>query len=235
MINKMNNEIIRLFQFAGLSEDEIIQRTSAMKITFLTCFFGAIYSCIYIFGYDIPHLSYIVVLYICWSVLNVGIFYYFNSYNFFRISQLTLISFFPILSQLFIGGFLEASGVGISAVLAPIGALLFYGNRMAMCFLILYITLLVGAGFIELYYLEQQNNLPKEALLLFFVLIFVFTSIIIYLSIDYVIAEKNRLSDRANTKLDVLEQEIKQLKIENRELIQFKDFSLLNDRINQYL
>ena len=149
----------------SLSDSERVSRSVAVSITFLTCIFGALYSSVYIFWFNIPILSSVVVTYIVWSLLNLTIFYYFRWYGFFRISQLILISIFPISTQLFIGGFVASSGVGMSAILAPIGALLFYNVKVARYIFGLVITLLIISGFLEYNYVIESPNFDRETIM----------------------------------------------------------------------
>jgi adenylate cyclase len=52
-----------------------------------------------------------------------------GNFNFFRYSQLALFLFMPFVVQWSIGNFITASGISLWGLLAPIGAVLFFGVR----------------------------------------------------------------------------------------------------------
>jgi hypothetical protein len=224
-----NIAINKFVSAESLSESERVSRSVAVSITLLTCVFGALYSAVYIFWFNIPILASVVITYIIWSLLNLTIFYYFRWYGFFRISQLILISIFPISTQLFIGGFVASSGVGMSAILAPIGALLFYNIKVARYIFVFVITLLLVSGILEYNYLIDSPNFDRETIIVFFLVVICSTSTVIYLTIEYVISQNKKITNTALDEAKTLKMRIDALEDENQQLKKFQEFHLKNN------
>jgi adenylate cyclase len=69
-----------------------------------------------------------------------------GNFNFFRYSQLALFLFMPFVVQWSIGNFITASGISLWGLLAPIGAVLFFGVRESAAWFFAYIFLTALSG-----------------------------------------------------------------------------------------
>jgi class 3 adenylate cyclase len=123
---------------------------------------------------------------------------YFRSGNFdlFRYSQLALFLFAPFAVQWSIGNFITASGTSLWGLLAPIGAVLFFGVRESLAWFFAYIFLTALSGFFD-YFLADSlvSNAPKISIrtsVFFFALNFAAISTIVYLLLRYAVQEKAR-------------------------------------------
>ncbi len=133
------------------------------------------------------------------QLLLVGnLLYYFRSGNFdlFRYSQLALFLFAPFAVQWSIGNFITASGTSLWGLLAPIGAVLFFGARESLAWFFAYIFLTALSGFFD-YFLADSllSNGPQVSTrtsVFFFALNFAAISCIVYLLLRYAVLEKAR-------------------------------------------
>jgi adenylate cyclase len=77
------------------------------------------------------------------------------NFNFFRQIQLSIFLFTPFVAQWSIGSFIDASGISLWALLAPIGAVLFIGPRESAAWFFAYVFLTVLSGGFD-YYLADS-------------------------------------------------------------------------------
>lgn len=129
-------------------------------------------------------------------LLVSNLLYFFRSGNFdlFRYSQLALFLFAPFAVQWSIGNFITASGTSLWGLLAPIGALLFFGVRESAAWFIAFIFLTALSGFFD-YFLADSiaATSPKIAIrtsVFFFALNFAAISSIVYLLLRFAVQEK---------------------------------------------
>ena len=114
-----------------LSADEKLSKEllifAAGLMTFATIFWLAIYWWMGI------HLSSTLPL-ICqlMSAASIAVYWKTGNLAFLRVFQLSLFLFVPFVMQWAIGDFVSSSGVMLWAVLAPIGALIFHGDRESL-------------------------------------------------------------------------------------------------------
>ena len=131
------------------------------------------------------------------QLLLVGnLLYYTRSGNFdlFRYTQLALFLFAPFAVQWSIGNFITASGTSLWGLLAPIGAVLFFGVRESLAWFFAYIFLTALSGFFD-YVLADSlaSNAPQistRTSVFFFALNFAAISSIVYLLLRYAVQEK---------------------------------------------
>lgn len=127
-------------------------------------------------------------------VSNLLFFFFSGNFNFFRYSQLALFLFAPFAVQWSIGNFITASGTSLWGLLAPIGAVLFFGPRESIAWFIAYIFLTALSGFFD-YFLADAlaATTPKVAIrtsVFFFALNFAAISSIVYILLRYAVQEK---------------------------------------------
>jgi class 3 adenylate cyclase len=134
--------------------------------------------------------------------VNLAIYIKWGNFDFFRLSQLTLLLFFPFVVQWSIGNFITSSGIAIWGLLAPVGALLFFGVREAFGWFIGYIFLLAMSGFFDYYLadmgMQTKTQIPIKTAVVFFALNFAAVATIIFLLLRFAIAEKQKAQARLN-------------------------------------
>lgn len=121
-------------------------------------------------------------------------------FEWFRLSQLALLLFFPFVAQWSIGNFITASGLILWGLLAPIGAVLCMGSRESTPWFFAYLFLTGLTGFFD-YYLADFNpvgvpEIPIRTSVVFFVLNFVTISAIVFAMLRFAFAERNRAQAR---------------------------------------
>ena len=132
--------------------------------------------------------------------INLAVYIKWGNFNFFRLSQLSLFLFFPFVVQWSIGNFITASGITIWGLLAPVGAILFFGVREAFAWFIAYLFLLLMSGFFDYHLasLEMQTKslVPIRTAVVFFALNFAAVSTIVFLLLRFATIEKQRAQER---------------------------------------
>jgi class 3 adenylate cyclase len=127
---------------------------------------------------------------------NLLFFFHSGNFNFFRYSQLALFLFAPFAVQWGIGNFITASGTSLWGLLAPIGAVLFFGPRESIAWFVAYLFLTALSGFFDYYLADSPlGNAPKiatETSVFFFALNFAAISSIVYLLLRYAVVERAR-------------------------------------------
>ena len=133
---------------------------------------------------------------------NLAIYIKWGNFDFFRLSQLTLFLFFPFVVQWSIGNFITSSGIAIWGLLAPVGAILFFGVREAFGWFIAYLFLLAMSGFFDYYLadmaMRSRTQIPVTTAVVFFALNFAAVATIIFLLLRFAIVEKQRAQARLN-------------------------------------
>ena len=131
-------------------------------------------------------------------LLVSNLLYYFRSgnFDFFRYSQLALFLFAPFAVQWSIGNFITASGTSLWGLLAPIGAVLFFGARESLAWFFAYIFLTALSGFFDYFLadslLSSGPHVSTRTSVFFFALNFAAISCIVYLLLRYAVQEKAR-------------------------------------------
>ena len=133
-------------------------------------------------------------------VSNLVFFLKSGNFNFFRYSQLALFLFMPFVVQWSIGNFITASGISLWGLLAPIGAVLFFGVRESAAWFFAYIFLTALSGFFD-YFLADSiaagtHTVPIRVSVFFFALNFAAVSTIVYLLLRYSTQEKAKAQAR---------------------------------------
>lgn len=142
---------------------------------------------------------------------NLLLFFFSGNFNFFRYSQLALFLFAPFAVQWSIGNFITASGTSLWGLLAPIGAVLFFGPRESIAWFIAYIFLTALSGFFD-YFLADSlaATAPKVAIrtsVFFFALNFAAISSIVYLLLRYAVQEKAKTQASLEATHQLLQEE----------------------------
>ncbi len=132
--------------------------------------------------------------------VNLAIYLRWGNFDFFRLSQLSLFLFFPFVVQWSIGNFITASGITIWGLLAPVGALLFFGVREAFAWFIAYLFMLLLSGFFDYHLAEAEvytkTQVPIQTAVVFFALNFAAVSTIVFLLLRFAMVEKQKAQAR---------------------------------------
>lgn len=131
---------------------------------------------------------------------NLAIYIKWGNFDFFRLSQLALFLFFPFVVQWSIGNFITASGITIWGLLAPVGAILFFGVREAFAWFIAYLFLLAMSGFFDFHLasleMQAKQQIPIKTAVVFFALNFAAVSTIVFLLLRFATIEKQKAQAR---------------------------------------
>ena len=132
--------------------------------------------------------------------VNLAIYIRWGNFDFFRLSQLSLLLFFPFVVQWSIGNFITASGITIWGLLAPVGAILFLGTREALAWFFAYLFLIAMSGFFDWHLasveLQTKTQVPITTAVVFFALNFAAVSTIVFLLLRFATAEKQKAQAR---------------------------------------
>ncbi|MCA2997789.1 MAG: adenylate/guanylate cyclase domain-containing protein [Rhodocyclaceae bacterium] len=107
--------------------------------------------------------------------------------------QLSLFLFTPFVLQWSIGNFVNASGVSLWALLAPVGAIVILGTRESVPWFVAYIFMTAMSGFFDYVLTYDVKLLDMTTVAVFFVLNFVSISGMIYVLLWYFSREKSKL------------------------------------------
>ncbi len=131
---------------------------------------------------------------------NLVLFIQLRNFDFFRLSQLALFLFAPFVMQWSIGNFITGSGIILWGLLAPFGAILFFGVResVAWFFAWVFFTALTGVFDFLLAdaYATQKLAISLRTSMVFFALNFIAVATIIYVLLRFSIQEKRKIQER---------------------------------------
>lgn len=125
---------------------------------------------------------------------NVALYAATRNFNLFRVTQLGLFLFAPFVMQWSIGNFIDASGLVLWGLLAPVGAILCFGVRESIAWFLAWAILTILSGYVD-YALADASaqsalRVPPGASVIFFALNFVAVATMIYLLLRFSIQEK---------------------------------------------
>ncbi len=134
-----------------------------------------------------PALSFQLLL-----VGNLLLFLKHRHFGLFRHTQLGLLLFAPFALQWSMGNFINASGISLWGLLAPVGAVLICSPRESLAWFVAFLFLTGLTGAIDIYLAAAQPPLavPVHTSLFFFALNFAAVSSIAYLLLRYATQEK---------------------------------------------
>jgi class 3 adenylate cyclase len=139
------------------------------------------------------------------SVLTIGLWWKFKRLYGFAVLQLGLILFTPFAMQWSIGNFVNASGVSLWGLMAPVGAVTVLGTRQSMPWFFAWLFMTVMAGFFDYMITGVSTKVDLQTVAVFFVLNFAAISVMIYSLLWYFASEKQKL----RTQVDAQHEEIK--------------------------
>jgi adenylate cyclase len=121
---------------------------------------------------------------------NLALYFKTGNFNAFRNTQLGLLLFFPFLAQWAIGNFINASGISLWGLIAPVGAIIIIGARESLAWFFAYLFMTALSGFFDFYLADtllspHNNTVPIRTSVFFFGLNFAGVSTIVYLLLRY--------------------------------------------------
>jgi adenylate cyclase len=128
------------------------------------------------------------------SVVTITLWWKLKRLYTFAIIQLGLILFTPFAMQWSIGNFVNASGVSLWGLMAPVGAVTVLGTRQSVPWFFAWLFMTVMAGVFD-YLLSGSvpNKVDLQTVAVFFVLNFAAISVMIYSLLWYFASEKQKL------------------------------------------
>ncbi|HYG53355.1 MAG TPA: SpoIIE family protein phosphatase [Flavobacteriales bacterium] len=181
--------IARIFGFDDLDRDEKLRRIILVRVLLLTAFFGLIWSVLYFtLGFKLGGT--VVLSYVVLSLVNLAVFYVTKNYNPFRMVQLILILFLPFGTQLALGGFYSASGVVLASILCPLGALMFYTQRIARILFGLFLTVVAIAAVLEVTLPKHDVAIARNIVVMFYGMNTIVISSIVFALLLYFVAQR---------------------------------------------
>ncbi len=131
---------------------------------------------------------------------NLLLYVRWRNFDFFRLSQLALFLFAPFVMQWTTGNFITGSGIILWGLLAPFGAILFFGVRESIAWFFAWVFLTVMTGVFDFLladaYALPGLKIPLRTSMVFFALNFIAVATIIYVLLRYSIQEKRKIQDR---------------------------------------
>ena len=147
-----------------------------------------------IFSVTLPYLFQVLL------AGNLVLYIQSRNFDFFRLSQLTLFLFAPFVMQWSIGNFITGSGIILWGLLAPFGAILFFGVRESIVWFFAWVLFTALTGVFDFLLVDthavQHLTIPLRTSMVFFALNFIAVATIIYVLLRYSIQEKHKIQQR---------------------------------------
>ncbi len=132
-------------------------------------------------------------------LLVVNLLFYIGSRNFdfFRITQLGLFLFIPFAMQWSLGTFIDASGIVLWGLLAPVGAILLMGPAGSAAWFFAWIFFIALSGAFDFYLVDLVKPVvPMRTSVVFFALNFIAVSALIYVLLRHSILQQQKISNK---------------------------------------
>jgi adenylate cyclase len=127
------------------------------------------------------------------SAVTIALYWKFRRLHTFAILQLAFILFTPFAMQWSIGNFVNASGVSLWGLMAPVGAVTVLGTRQSMPWFFGWLFMTVMAGVFDYLLAGTVQRIDLSTVAVFFVLNFAAISVMIYSLLWYFANEKQKL------------------------------------------
>ncbi len=177
---------------AALSPEEKLSGDMLLFSTGLMMFASVLWLAVYwSFGQRFSTL--IPITFQLVSVCTIIFFLKTRKLEVFCLMQLSLFLFTPFVLQWSIGNFVNASGVSLWALLAPVGAIVIMGTKESVPWFIAYIFMTAMSGMFDYVLQWDAKLLEMKTVAVFFVLNFVSISAMVYVLLWYFSREKNKL------------------------------------------
>jgi class 3 adenylate cyclase len=132
------------------------------------------------------------------SAITVFLYYKYRKLQTFAVIQLGLILFTPFAMQWSIGNFVNASGVSLWGLMAPVGAVTVLGTRASMPWFFAWLFMTVMAGVFDFLLAGTVRSFDLSTVAVFFVLNFAAISVMIYSLLWYFANEKQKLRQQVD-------------------------------------
>lgn len=140
--------------------------------------------------------AYSTAIPLVFQLLSAGalvLYYRFGRLHAFAYTQLGLILFTPFAMQWSIGNFVNASGVSLWGLVAPVGAVTILGTRESLPWFFAWLFMTVMAGVFDFLLSGSAQPVDVRTVSVFFVMNFAAISVMIYALLWYFASEKRRL------------------------------------------
>jgi adenylate cyclase len=194
------NNLMRIGARTEDTDDIRIRKRYLLLMSLLILPAGAVWGAIY-WIFNEPLAAFSPWGYAVLSALSIVIFAVTANYAFFRFAEMGLILVIPFVLGLTLGGFVPSSAVVLWSLLAPIGALIFYGPRHAVGWFVAYLVLIVISSVAEPF-LRPNNNLPGLVVLAFFLMNIGAISAVAFLLLYFFIRERDRALNQVSVERD---------------------------------
>jgi len=196
----LSDNFLLSFRDAGLSTDDTEEmRLNKSLLIFATGLISAASMLWLLLYWQLGPRFSSTIPFVFQILLTGNLLIYFKTRNFpiFRTTQLGLFLFMPFVAQWSMGNFITASGISLWGLLAPIGAILFFGVRESLAWFFAYIFLTALSGGFDFYLADMVNQssppVPLRTSIFFFALNFAAVSSIVYLLLRFSTLEKQKL------------------------------------------
>ena len=175
-----------------LSPEEKLSGDMLLFSTGLMAFASILWLAIY-WSFGLRFSTGIPLTFLLLSAGNMFFFLKTRKLGIFCLLQLTMFLFTPFVMQWSIGNFVNASGVSLWALLAPIGAIVILGTKESVPWFMAYIFMTAMSGMFDYVLQWDSKNLDMRTVAVFFVLNFVSISAMVYVLLWYFSREKGKL------------------------------------------
>jgi guanylate cyclase len=189
-----------------IEQEELIKKKSFLLMVPLFALAGLLWAFVYYY-YGARNSANIPAGYSVISLISLMIFRRYKNFNVFRETQLILILFLPALLHLSLGSFISSSAVILWSILCPLGALAFYNTKAASFYLLLFITVVVSAFFLENKLFPKETMLPEELVSIMFVLNITVVTFIAFLVLRYFVSLNEQIKAKLKQEQDLLSAE----------------------------
>jgi adenylate cyclase len=138
------------------------------------------------------------------SVISLLNFRCYKNLNVFRTTQLILILLLPFLLHLSLGDFISSSAVILWSALCPLGALVFYNTKAATNYLLLFLSAIVAAFFLENKLFRQETRLPDSLVRVLFVLNISAVTFLIFFVLRYFVNQNELVKKKLKQEQELL-------------------------------
>lgn len=176
----------------ALSPEERLSGDMLLFSTGLMAFASILWLAIY-WSFGLRFSTAIPLTFLLASAANMFFFMKTRQLGSFCLIQLTMFLFTPFVLQWTIGNFVNASGVSLWALLAPIGAIVILGTRESVPWFVAYIFMTAMSGMFDYVLQWDTKLLDMRTVAVFFVLNFVSISAMVYVLLWYFSREKAKL------------------------------------------
>jgi len=184
--------LTRLAALGFAPDDTEEERLTKAVLTLSACLVGVL-SFAWVFTYFAigqPLAAAIPLAYQIVSLASLVVFSRTRRVRTFRASQLAMILVLPFLLQLSLGGFVPSSAVILWALVAPIGALMFFGGSLR--WFVAYSALVVIAGLLQPALPAPDPPVPQAVIGTFFVMNVLGVSTTVFLLLRYFVQEREK-------------------------------------------